>query len=801
MAIRPTRCSRLARSLASGLVLCAAMRDGHADAPAAGGAADAYAIGVASIDVIADAGGAGAGEVLYLEVVINGNETHKLAAFTRVDGKLRAGADTLRQLGFRLPEASVASIELDGLPGVGYHYDESRQRLEITAGERAIDLERNVLNAPPSPVPQPSASAGLLLNYDLYGTRDDASNTGLSTYTELRAFGGFGVVSNTWLSRLADSPGSDTSSDSARLDTTWTRAFVDSATVLRVGDAISGSLTWSRATRYGGIQLQRDFALQPDLITFPIPQFLGQAAVPSTVELYVNGLRRYSGDTPAGPFQLGTVPIVNGAGTAQVVLTDALGRQTTYDFPFYTSSQLLKQGLDDYSIDFGFVRRNYGVSSFDYGSDPAASGVYRRGMTDWFTAEAHAETIDGLANGGAGGVMQIGENGVLTGSAAYSSWHGRDGQQAELGYSWRNTWLNLGFDSLRTFGDYRDVASSYGPPPAKRTDRALVGITYAPVGSFGANYIELTYPGQPRSRYASAFYFRSFGSRYSLSFNLNQNLEDHRDRTAFVGLSVSFGQETASLSAQHDSRGNFAAVDVSRPISPDGGYGWHVRAQEGQGLDGGQAEFGYRGDRAQTLVGAETLDGNTLGYAELTGALVFMDSHLFTARRIDDAFALVATGVPDVPVTLENRVVGNTDSNGDLLITPLNAYQKNRVAIDPMLLPPDAHIERVDDEIVPADRAGVLVSFRVEPVQAASVLLHGADGEAIALGSAVELNGDASAGALTGYDGAVYLEKLKPHNTLVVHAPAGDCRVRFDYRYEAGQVPSIGPLVCSKESP
>jgi len=236
MAMRPTRCSRLARSLASGIFLCAAMPDSFADVPAASNP-DAV-IGASSIDVIADAGGAGAGAVLYLEVVINGNETHKLAAFTQVDGKLRAGAETLRQLGFRLSEQSVASVELDALPGVTYHYDEERQRIEFTAGEHAIDLERSVLNAPESTVPKPSASTGFLLNYDLYGTRDDSSNTGLSTFAEARFFGGFGVVSNTWLSRLVDSPGSDMYAESARLDTTWTRSFVDSATVMRFGDTI-----------------------------------------------------------------------------------------------------------------------------------------------------------------------------------------------------------------------------------------------------------------------------------------------------------------------------------------------------------------------------------------------------------------------------------------------------------------------------------------------------------------------------------------------------------------------------------
>jgi outer membrane usher protein len=794
MAHRPTRRFRLARRLASGLAACAIACASHAGTPDDDASAG-------SSEIIDDAGIASGGDALYLDVVLNGSETRKLALFAHVGDDLEAGADTLRRLGLRVPDGETR-VRLGTLAGVTYRYDESRQRIAITAAGDAVDQAYNVLNAPPAEIPRPSASMGMLLNYDLYGARDEAGSNSLSTFAEWRAFGAFGVVSNTWLGRLDDSADSGAHADSTRLDTTWTRSFVDSTSVLRIGDSITGSLPWSRATRFGGIQLQRDFALQPDLVTFPIPQFLGQAAVPSTVELYVNGLRRFSGETPAGPFQLGTVPIVNGAGDAEVVVTDALGRQTTYDFPFYTTSQLLKPGLDDYSLELGFARRQYGVASFDYASDPAASAVYRRGMTDWLTLETHGEAIEGLVNGGAGGVARIGEGGVLTGSYAHSSWHGRDGSQAGLGYSWRNTWFNFALDSQRSFGDYRDVASLYGLPPARRTDRALVGVTCAPVGSFGANYVELSYPDQQRSRFASAFYFRSFGSRFSLSLSVNQNLDDSADRSAFLGVSMSFGDgASASLSAQHDGRGTYGALDVSRPISPDGGYGWHARVQEGSGLDGGEADFGHRGDHGETVVGVQTLNGQTLGYGELSGALVFMDSRLFAARRIDDAFAVVATGAPDVPVMLENRVVGTTGSDGDLLVTPLNAYQKNRVAIDPMRLPADTRIERVDDEVVPSDRAGVLVNFRVAPVQAATIVLRDPDGEPVALGSAVELNGDASAGALVGYDGEVYLEGVAPRNALIVHRPDGDCRARFEFRYVAGEVPLIGPVVCRKESP
>jgi outer membrane usher protein len=795
MANRPTRRFRLARRLASGLVACAIACASHAGTPD-----DDASQG--RVEIIDDAGIASGGDAaLYLDVVVNGSETRKIALFARTGDDLEAGADTLRQLGFRVPDGETR-VALGTLAGVSYRYDESRQRIEITASGDAIDQTRVVLNAPAVEIPRPSASMGMLLNYDLYAARDDDGSNSLSTFAEWRAFGAFGVVSNTWLARLDDASGGGADADSTRLDTTWTRSFVDSTSVLRVGDSITGSLPWSRATRFGGIQLQRDFALQPDLVTFPIPQFLGQAAVPSTVELYVNGLRRYSGETPAGPFELGTVPIVNGAGDAQVVVTDALGRQTTYDFPFYTTSQLLKPGLDDYSVELGFARQRYGVASFDYASDPVASGVYRRGMTDWLTLETHGEAIEGLVDGGVGGVARIGDGGVLTGSYAHSSGHGRDGSQASVGYSWRNAWFNFAVDSQQSFGDYRDVASLYGVAPARRTDRALVGVTYAPVGSFGANYVELTYPDQPRSRFASAFWFRSFGSRFSLSLSVNQNLEDSGDRSAFLGVSMSFGNsESASLSAQHDSRGTYGAIDVSRPISPDGGYGWHARVQDGDGIEGGQAELGYRGDHGQALVGAQTQNGRTLGYGELTGALVFMDSRLFSARRIDDSFAVVATGVPDVPVMLENRVVGTTGEDGDLLVTPLNAYQKNRVAIDPMRLPADTRIERVDDEVVPSDRAGVLVNFRVAPVHAATIVLHDAEGRPLALGSAVELNGDASAKALVGYDGEVYLESVEPRNALIVHQPQGDCRARFEFRYVPGEVPVIGPLVCREESP
>jgi outer membrane usher protein len=743
------------------------------------------------------------GEDLYLEVVLNGSDTHKIAHFVREGDAFRISADGLRKLGFHLPAQSESKLDLASLPGVGVHYDESAQKLEITAPPDLVEQDVAVLNARSNRIPQPAASPGVLLNYDFYAARDDHAATNVSLFTELRAFNTWGVFSNTALARTIDLPGIGTQTDSVRLDTTFSHSFVDQALSLRIGDLISGALDWTRATRLGGIQLQRNFALQPDLITFPVPAFYGQANLPSTVDLYINGLKQYSSEVPSGPFQLNTVPIVNGNGQAEVVITDAMGRQRAIAFPFYTTNELLRPGLSDYSLELGFVRKNYGLDSFSYASDPAFSGTWRRGLNNWLTIETHGEAVSGMAEGGAGAVIAIGGAGVLNASFAVSNDHGTSGRQAELGYDWRNDRFNFSLDSLRTFGDYSDIAAKYSLPPPKRSDRAIAGMILGGAGSIGVSYVALEYPGTARSRYASAYYYKSLGTRVAFNFSANQNLDLSSDRSLFLGLSVALDNNvSASLSAQHDRTGNLATLDMSRPVNPDGGLGWHVRAQDGSAEHGGLAEIGYNAQHGQILAGVQNFDGDTLGYADLSGALVFMDRQFFMARRIDDAFAVVSTdGVANVPVLLENRPIGTTNGRGDLLVTPLNAYQRNKLSIDPMKLPVNVDIARVDAEVVPSDRAGTLVKFGIATVRAASVILHGQDGKPVPEGSIATLRGSSASPAIVGYDGMTYLEDLGAHNALDVQTPHGRCTVRFDYRPQGQNVPLIGPLTCREAKP
>ena len=755
---------------------------------------------VASAQGEGDLAGAG-GSDLYLELSLNGNP-QGLVHFGLRGRELWASAATLRQLGFILPAGTSDPVRLGSLPGVQASYDAAGQSVAVTASAEVLRLPTTVVDTSTVTAQPASSSRGLLLNYDLYGTQGRNNTSSFNALTELRAFSGGSVLSNTLMTRAARLAGEGWMHDSVRLDTTWSRSFPDEMLTLRLGDTTTAALPWSRSTRIGGIQLSRNFALQPYRTTTPLPAFLGAAALPSQVELYINGVRQYAGRVPAGPFQLNSVPSINGAGNAQVVLTDAFGRATTLDFSLYDTQRLLQEGLSDWSVDLGMVRKDYGLRSFEYGSDPATTGTWRYGVSNSFTLETHGEATRGLVKGGIGGAWLLGQSGVLAGAVAHSSYRGEQGSLVNLGYSWRDNHFNFAVEGTRTRGEYRDVASLYGSAPPRGTGRASIGYTTGSFGSFGLSYLYLRYPAQEATRLVSAYWFKSIGRSASVNVSLNQNLDDRRERSLFVNFTWALdGGVTTSTGIQRERDRTIYTADAQSSTPSEGGIGWRAGLRQGGNQNGGQAEIDYLGRYGRAMAGVSVLGDSRFAYAGATGSVVFMGGQSFAARRIDDAFAVVSTdGIAGVPVQLENRSIGATDRNGMLLVAPLSAYQNNQLSIDPMQLPPDVRIDRVKTIATPSDRAGMLVRFGITPINAAALIVVDEAGKPLPLGSRVRTNGGSGEPALVGFDGALYLEGLEARNTLDVQTPGGPCRISFGYRKEGAGIPQIGPLRCAREA-
>ena len=755
---------------------------------------------------------------LYLEVTLNGM-ARGLHAFHEREGDLWASAEVLRRLGMALPDGSSQEQRLRALPGVDVQFDRERQQVVLVAPLAMLKLPTTVVGEVGEQNFEPTTSTGLLINYDLYGTQHESTN--LSAFTELRVFSGESVLSTTELLRYSSNvPLGAQEKRAVRLDSTWSLSFPERMLTLRVGDTLTGALPWSRATRIGGIQLARNFGLQPYRQTAPLPSFMGSATLPSQVELFVNGIRHYRGQVPAGPFELHTLPSVNSSGTAQVVLTDALGRATMLDFSLYDSGRLLAAGLSDWTVDLGVVRRHYGLRSFSYGSEPVLTGTWRQGMSDQLTLEAHAEAARGLGLAGLGGVWQLGGAGLVSASWAGSRHSAGNGMQASVGWSWIRSGFNVGLSGTRTQGDYRDVATPYGSAPPKASARATMGYSAAGLGSLGLSYFYLRPAGEPASRYANLSWVRAIGHSASVSVGVNQNLGDRSDRGVYVSLNWLLGPRmNLGASVQRDAQGGTLGVLSAQQSAPDeGGWGWRAIARAGGHTPGGQAELNYLGRYGFAQAGVSDFGrGSRHAYAGASGSLVLMGGRGFASRRIDNAFAVVDTdGMAGVPVKLENRIVGETDERGFLLVVPVNAYQNNKLAIDPMQLPADVRIGSTETSFTPSDRAGSRLRFSIVPVRAASVALVDGAGRPLPMGSRVYLHasrngaagedvdesagegasGGAGEGAVVGYDGMVYLDTLEEYNELSVRTPQGTCTARLTWHPSPAGVAQVGPLPC-----
>lgn len=481
-----------------------------------------------------------------------------------------------------------------------------------------------------------------MLNYDAYA--QTLAHSPLAIWSEARYFDPAGVFSSTGIAYLYDDR-----QRYLRYDTSWTRSAPATLTSTQFGDTISSSLSWTRSLRIGGVQWRSNFGLRPDLVTFPVPALSGSAVVPTSVDLYVNNVRQFSGDVPGGPFVINSVPGITGSGNATVVTRDALGRSVSTSIPLYIDTRLLAPGLASYSVEAGFLRRAYGITSFDYAHTPAASGSLRYGISERLTVEAHAEATSGVYNAGAGVLARIGNGGVANASLAVSAQRGA-GAQVGFGYQYVTPRVSIDAQTLRAFGGYGDLGAREGIPVSSATDRITVSFPFLRAQTLSFSYLGLKYPGIDASRIGSIAYLVNLGMLTSLTVSAFQDFRQRDTRGFFASVSIGLGGNTSvSASAGRQNGESTYAVNASRPPDYGGGFGWNVQAGTSAALRYGQGQVRYLGRAGEVTLLAQSFGGRGNASVDVTGALVLMDGRLMTARRIDDSFALVSTDTGRVP--------------------------------------------------------------------------------------------------------------------------------------------------------
>ncbi len=757
---------------------------------------------------------------LLLSVILNGSSTGELLNIQRFpDGHFSATAGDLRLLRIKIPAAieDTSAQSLNDLPGIHAQYNEATQTLALSVPDSqlnayAVDLGE-ASQAPD--FGQISAAPAAILNYGVYHTRAEGKNQ-LAGSAEALITGRMGIVST---SGLYNDASDYNGRKQVRLDSYWRYINPETVRTYTAGDFVSNALAWNSSVRLAGFQWASAFEQRSDLITTALPEFSSSAALPSTLDLFVNQQKVYSGAVPSGPFDLKSLPYVSG-GNVTLVATDATGRQITTTQPYYYTASLLRPELFQFSLDVGVPRFNYGTRNDDYDNTLFAANSLRYGVNRSVTLESHNEfSADGLANLGAAVSQGLGGYGVLNGSWSASRYDGYAGNKGTLSIEGRIAGVQMYAGTVRTFEDYFDLARVSNTRLARRNVLNRVsGQEYYWLGNTAqANIIDrFGFNMMPFDRLSTNMSYNRIVSQNdetrTLNFSLSRALTntsnlstnfysdlDHSSRYGiFLTLNIILGGNINA--AAGISRDN-GLTGYSQRISGiadqrQGAIGWGVANTSYQGRDDQRnAYMSYRAHLAQLRAQVNQYGSATNGEFSAEGALLASDSGVFATNKIGDAYTIVKNAGPYVDVLQGGVRMATTDRNGSALLPNIRPYYNQSVSIDPATLPDGWEAAVTERTALSGYRQGAVVDFGTTINHAAIVILQDRHGSPIAPGyQAHQDNGDVS---VVGYEGQLYVKGLMARNHVTVDlGHAGRCSASFDYDLKGPVQPTIGPVRC-----
>ena len=686
--------------------------------------------------VAPDNPGAGQPIQLVVKTRLNGVAKRDFVVYMTADGDFFL---LLRDLiGMGVPKSAGRIIDIAGephmslksIPGAQLKFDEKTLALDIQLPPDMLPKESFDFGAtlPATPI-HPRAPGGFL-NYQLGRTFTDGGNETYSGASEL----GLNVGKLLLLDNHVYSS-TDGKNRAVRLQT---RLVYDQPEELRrwtFGDAAAASGELGSAFNFGGIGVSKLYTIKPYFIKSPQAGFSGAVALPSTVDVYMNGARVLTQSLAPGTFNLQNLNYQGATGLSNLefVIKDPFGREQRVSFPYFFSDQLLAKGLDEYSYNAGVIRNNYGVTSNDYGR-AAVSAFHRYGVSDLLTLGLSGDATADHINFGPQAAFNTVKAGVVTAGLALS--HDSDNTtRSGAAASASHTFLSGPFSSqifARRFSeDYSVIGFT---PTDKPRFQGSAGVSYGTgnTGMFSLSYaVQTVYGGATDQHTTTLGYSRTLAGNVSISANVSHVVDTTSGYAVFVGISY-FPASGLLVNASHvKTKDGDTADQLQYSKTPPIGEGLGYRVLAQRSVSAGAVNesispFVQYNARAAILTAEGTsfvngASGNSdLYQLSVAGAAAYIGDGVYFSRPISDSYALVKIEPPlsGVRVLRSSAEIGVTGATGTVFVPDLGSYQVNDVAIQSKDLPLDYSVGKSAQKIRPPLRSGVLASFGIERVRA-----------------------------------------------------------------------------------
>ena len=556
--------------------------------------------------------------------------------------------------------------------------------------------------------------------------------------------------------------------ESRRLMTAYQLDLPERRLSLIVGDAYSASYAHGAGARFAGLQIRRNYALDPNYIYWPSLDLTGTARAPSTYEIF-EGNRRVSGGTlERGEFAIEDyTSFVGESGQVKMIVRDAQGNEQVIAQDLYTAPNALKPGEFAYGLDLGIA---YELDD-RLSDDLYASAALRYGLSR-LTLEGGADVLGDDVSGFAGVIWPS-----RWGAWSYRRIQGdRDGASRTIDRgSWEKT---VSFAAEREWRLYA-TAERVDGREAERDISDLnlqAGISYTH-GDWSLFATTMRYADTSTHAIGGNWTLRTVSIGGSLAYS------DDTGMIAGIQVSIPFGNLNVRASASDD-RSGFGVNGAARD------WAWSASIADAQGDTEAYGSLRRDFARARGEVYIDHRRGTTGYRGRALGSIVFAPEGIAFARPVvSSSVVLVETGLPGgVPI----RVGGRTHTaaiGGKTVVT-------NAIGYGPTTIQPDfdrldgGYTADIDRRQVRAPHGLSEIAFQVRAPGFFARLTH--RGQPIERGIQVQADGQpvlvTSAGA--------YIQP--PAGATVTEIAVGECRTTIQVPKTA--LASIEIEVCPTAS-
>ena len=531
----------------------------------------------------------------------------------------------------------------------------------------------------------------------------------------------------------------------------------------------------------GGLNIQRDFSLNPYRLPYPTGHQNFTLKARSFVKYFVNSVMVKSEYLPPGNYNAKDIPLNNGLNTVVIEATDDLGQKQVFVFRSSSNINLLNEGESRFDLSYGvpFLDTNFDREYVEE-DGKLFSGFFQYGFSSIFSSSVYLQNQKDFNLYGTELIQAI-PIGNLTMGYAQSAHNQQHGKAGSLGYqliTHGKRWFESHTFALRYENRSSEFKSSFSDISSAVQNNYAASYTI-PVSnlftfSLGANYGDVR-DNELENRYGYDvnLSFRMFNHQ-NVSFFVSRNRDEFKkwNDVAYVFLTFTIPDSNSYASAFYDQQQKSGRVSVLRDNQ---NRLYSVRSQAivemSEENKTGELDLNYPtplGDLGGRIGARENDSAETTakGSIRYNSALAFAyqddEFGIGLGRPIPGSFVIFKPEdrLEDQKIGLKSTSPYTESETGlfdEIIFSNLIAYQYRDIQLDPTYLDIGRSLDKEKFIVYPTYRSAHLITLKEKGSVILTGRLQNVNGSPVAL----QVGHIGEVIFFTNRDGEIFVEGLE----------------------------------------